>query len=233
MAAATKSEHQFETLRLYGTLMDLREDWGGKLVLGCGANCVVSGIPAAVSIAGGACLAVEADATAVKAAMRLGELDFVVNTLDEALRTLKNEVRQHRPLSVGLIADVDSALNEAVDRGLQPDMLLIGTNQPAQSLMQNASIRVLEATGMTIRHVTGAENEERSGASHVGKHPVFLPAAGTADLKSIDERLQAIFPPQDVVRRRWVQRVPKYLREARTAGRWIWLSKEEEQQLGM
>jgi urocanate hydratase len=227
MVASKQSEHQFDTLCLYGALIEHREDWGGKLVLGCGANCVASGIPAAVSIAGGACLAIEADANAVKAAMRLGELDFVVNTLDEALRTLKNEIRQHRPLSVGLTANVDSTLNEAVERGVQPDMLLIGTNQPPESILQNASIRALEAAGMTIRQMTGDGN----GVSRSSHHAVFLPAANAAELKAIDEHLQSILPPADLSRRRWVQRVPKYLREARTVGRWIWLSDEEEQQL--
>jgi urocanate hydratase len=101
---------QLETMRIYKTLIDLREDWGGKLVLCLGSDCAQSGVPSAVSIAGGTTLAIDSDAAALKSAMRAGYLDFVVNTLDEALRTLKNEIRQKRPLSVGLIADVDSAL---------------------------------------------------------------------------------------------------------------------------
>jgi urocanate hydratase len=232
MAASIQSEHQLNTLRLYGALIDQREDWGGKLVLGCGTNCAASGIPPAVSIAGGACLVIEADATAVKAAMRLGELDFVVNTLDEALRTLKNEIRKHRPLSVGLIADVDSALNEVVERGLQPDLLLIAANQPGQPILQNASIRALQASGLAVRQRTGAEDEAPGEPWPRRKNAVYRPAANPAELKAIDDRLLTILPPGDLVRRRWIRQVPKYLREARSGGRWIWLSKEEEEQLG-
>jgi urocanate hydratase len=113
---------QRETMRLYGALADVREDWGGRLVLLCGPGCALTGAPAAVSIAGGTTLALDSDGVAVKAAQRAGRLDFVVNTLDEALRALKNEVRQRRPLSVGLIADVEATLGEMAERGVAPDL---------------------------------------------------------------------------------------------------------------
>ncbi len=83
--------------------------------------------------------------------MRTGELDFVVNTLDEALRTLKNEIRQRRPLSVGLIADTDLALAEIAERGLLPDLLLIGANQNAQPILQNKSVLSLQTAGMPVQ----------------------------------------------------------------------------------
>ena len=57
MLTANASDHQLETLRLYGALVEVREDWGGGLVLCCGEGCAASGVPAAVSIAGGATLA--------------------------------------------------------------------------------------------------------------------------------------------------------------------------------
>jgi urocanate hydratase len=191
----------------------------------------LNGSPAAVSIAGGATLAIESNAAALKAAMRLGELDFVVNTLDEALRTLKNEVRQHRPLSVGLIADVDSILNEMVERGVLPDLLLIGPNQSAQPLIQNRSIKALESEGMPVR--LPVDPDDRLAAQStlilpgIGHVEVYLPAANAVDLRAVDARLLTILPPDDLVRRRWIQRVPQYLRDARTGGRWMWLSEEE------
>jgi urocanate hydratase len=145
MRSANDSDRQLETLRVYGALIDVRDDWGGRLVLCCGEGCAESGTPAAVSIAGGATLVLDADAAAVKSAMRCGALDFVVNTLDEALRALKNEVRLRRPLSVGLIADVEATLQEMVERGVLPDLLLIGVKQNAQAIMQNKSIHALQA----------------------------------------------------------------------------------------
>ena len=172
MPSANASEHQLETLRLYGALVEVREDWGGRLVLSCGEGCAASGVPAAVSIAGGATLAVDGDAAEVKAAMRRGEVDFVVNTLDEALRALKNEVRVRRPLSVGLIADVDAVLREMVERGVQPDLLLIGAKQNAQAIEQNESIRALQAAGMELRSMVDADGEG------LGRHRMMLKRTG-------------------------------------------------------
>jgi len=235
MPSANASEHQLETMRLYGELVEVREDWGGGLVLCCGEGCAASGVPAAVSIAGGATLAVDGDAGAVKAAMRRGELDFVVNTLDEALRALKNEVRVRHPLSVGLIAEGDAVLSEMVERGVQPDLLLIGANQSAQAIVQNESIHALEAGGMALRSMVDADGEwlvrHRTVLSRTGCFEVYLSAANAAELRALDERVLAILPADDPVRRRWIQRVAQYLRDARSGGRWVWLAEEELKRL--
>ena len=52
------------------------------------------------NIAGAASLAVTADAAAQKQSIRDGVADFLVNSLDEALRILKNEVRKREPVAV-------------------------------------------------------------------------------------------------------------------------------------
>ena len=198
MASANASEHQLETLRLYGELVEVREDWGGRLALCCGEGCAASGAPAAGSIAGGATLALDGDAAEVKAAMRRGELDFVVNTLDEALRALKNEVRVRRPLSVGLIAEGDAALREMVERGVQPDLLLIGANQSAQAIQQNESIRALDAAGMALRSMVDADGEwlvrHRMMLKRTGCYEAYLSAANAAELRALDERVLTILP---------------------------------------
>jgi Urocanase Rossmann-like domain len=207
---------QHETMRIYRTIVDIRDDWGGRLVLCCGSGCAQSGAPAAVSIAGGTLLAIDSDAAAMKSAMRAGYLDFVVNTLDEALRTLKNEIRQKRPLSVGLIADVETTLAEMVERGLQPDLQLVDAGCPDRSAPH---LETLRARGMSCRSALASENE------------YFFPASDGAGLRTIDAALLAVFPAEDIVRRRWLDRVPKYLREARSGGRWTWLSKQELESL--
>ena len=236
METANTGDRQLETLRLYGALIAVREDWGGRLVLCCGEGCAASGTPTAVSIAGGATLALDADAAAVKAAMRRGELDFVVNTLDEALRALKNEVRLRRPLSVGLTADVDAALREMVERGVLPDLLLIGARQDGDAILQNESIHALQASGMSMQLAARSlevvlSSSPRMILTSKRLDEDYLPAANTAELRALDERLLALLPVDDVVRRRWVQRVPQYLREARSGGRWVWLTEEERRAL--
>jgi urocanate hydratase len=221
-------------MRIYKALVDEREDWGGGLVLCCGAGCADSGIPAAVSIAGGTTLAIDSDAAAMKSAMRAGYLDFVVNTLDEALRTLKNEIRQKRPLSVGLIADIDSALAEMVERGVQPDLQLTDM----QGMWTNSHAKVLRIRGMLWWNVPIAADNIAGRPVHPllvlyrKRHYEHLfPASDAAALREIDATLLAALPAEDVVRRRWLERVPKYLRDARSAGRWTWLSDEELESL--
>ena len=232
MQSANDSDRQLETLRLYGRLVEEREDWGGGLVLSCGEGCAASGVSAAVSIAGGATLAIDADAAAVKAAMRRGELDFVVNTLDEALRALKNEVRLRRPLSVGLTVELGGALNEMVERGVLPDLLMMGANQNAQAVLRNESIRALQAVGMGLLSMVNADGERNeTGNTRRRYEEVYLAAANAAELRALDEWLLAILPADDLVGRRWIQRVAKYLREARSGGRWVWLTKEERRQI--
>ena len=104
---------------------------GGRVLLSTGADGLASII--AASIAGAASLWVDSDAEMLRAAMRAGLCDFVVGTLDEALRILKNEVRQKRAVSVGLQADPAYCLRECVDRGFQPDLLM---GSPASQPMQ-------------------------------------------------------------------------------------------------
>ena len=224
-------DRQLETLRVYGRLVGERDEWGGGLVLCCGEGCAASGTPTAVSIAGGTTLVLDGDA-AVKSAMRRGELDFVVNSLDEALRALKNEVRLRRPLSVGLITDVDAVLREMGERGVLPDRLMIGANQNAQAIAQNESIRALQSAGMRLRSMVNADGERSdTGIADKRFKEVYLPVANAVELRGLDEKVLEILPPEDLIRRRWMQRVAKYLREARSGGRWVWLTEEERQRI--
>jgi urocanate hydratase len=113
---------QRQTLRLYGELVARRESWAGQLVFACGEGASATGLPAAVSIAGGTLLVLDPDAAALKSVFRQGGVDFVVNTLDEALRVLKNEIRKHRPLSVALEGAMAPAIAEIRERGVLPDL---------------------------------------------------------------------------------------------------------------
>jgi len=235
MQTTNASDRQLEALRLYEALIEVRADWGGGLVLCCGDGCSDSGTPAAVSIAGGATLVLDADAAAVKSAMQRGEIDFVVKTLDEALRALKNQVRLRRPLSVGLIADGSASLCAMVERGVLPDLLLIGAKQDAQAILENKSIHALQAAGMTVRRMDSLGEERgippRTILLSEGHSEVYLSAANAVELRAVDERLLAILPLGDTVRRRWIESVAKYLRDARSGGRWMWLSEDELKRL--
>jgi hypothetical protein len=165
----------------------------------------------------------------MKSAMRAGYLDFVVNTLDEALRTLKNEIRQKRALSVGLIGDVNVTLTELVERGVQPDLWV---DSPSHGARDPALLGAFETF---LQRQTSSEREGAglSTPNAVWRHGnvARFAASNISELRAIDETLLAVLPSDDSVRRHWIERVPGYLREARSSGRWIWLSEKELQSL--
>ena len=220
---------QQQTLRLYGALVELREDWAHALVLCCGNECALTGIPSAVSIATGTTLAVDSNAAAMKQAMRRGEVDFVVTSLDEALRTLKNEIRQGRALSVGVIADTRAVLAEAVERGVLPALWVEFQNPEAKAWAPE--IASMQAQGMPSLNFDEAAAESNPWLAKHGWKERFLAAASAVELRAVDASLLALVPESDTVRRRWIQRAPQYLRGARLGGRWIWLSEDESQKL--
>jgi len=191
---------QRQTLRHYGNLIARREGWGGQLVFTAGEGSSSTGLPAAVSIAGGCTLVLDPDAAAVKSVFRKGGVDFVVNTLDEAVRVLKNEIRQHKPLSVALIAPLQASLDEMAERGLWPD---------------------LDATKLVEDLLT-------SWLATRGWSEISVPAAS---LRALDEQLLELLPPDDTIRRRWLQRIAHYQRPAPGESRLLWLTVEEQARL--
>ncbi|HEX4039177.1 MAG TPA: hypothetical protein VHX37_14060 [Acidobacteriaceae bacterium] len=114
-------------------LLLLRTDFDPALIVGA-------------SVAGVVSLCVDAEAEILRAGLRAGFCDFVVGHLDEALRILKNELRQHRVVSVGLTADPEACLGEIVERGLQPDFLSFGSpdSRAAQFLLERGALPIPE-----------------------------------------------------------------------------------------
>jgi hypothetical protein len=84
---------------------------------------------AAANIAGAATLSVSANQAAAKQAMHEGIVDFLVNSLDEALRILKNEIRKRETVAVCVTAAPAAIEQEMQDRGVQPDLTLAALTQ--------------------------------------------------------------------------------------------------------
>jgi hypothetical protein len=91
--------------------------YAGELVPGCRALLV------AANIAGAASLAASADVAAQKQAIRDGVADFLVNSLDEALRILKNEIRKRETVAVCIASAPQAVEQEMLDRGVLPDLI--------------------------------------------------------------------------------------------------------------
>ena len=90
---------QSAALRAFLLLCALEERWQGKLVLVHGLDAEGRAMSVAASIAGAACFALESRLDVCRATLHAGACDFVVNSVDEALRILKNEIRKRKPVS--------------------------------------------------------------------------------------------------------------------------------------
>src|ERR671924_369011 len=98
-------------------------DLAGKLIVSGGMGGMGGAQPLAATMAGAAFLGVEVDPERIKKRLKTGYCDFMVNTLDEALRILKNAVRKKEAVSVGLVGNCADVIPELAERGVVPDIL--------------------------------------------------------------------------------------------------------------
>lgn len=167
---------QAAALRAFLLLCTLRLDWQGRLVLVRGLGTPGRGISVAASIHGAACLALDARPEVCRAALRAGACDFVVNSVDEALRILKNEIRKRKPVSVAVAMPEEPALEELAGRGVAPEASF------------TSAVETLDgACAYAAAHELAVHEFQFSSAQELG---VF------------DQRLLAAIPEGDP-RRRW------------------------------
>jgi urocanate hydratase len=95
----------------------------GKLIVSGGMGGMGGAQPLAATMTGAAFLGIDIDPERIKKRLKTGYLDFMVNTLDEALRILKNAIRKKENVSVGLIGNCADMIPELADRGVVPDIL--------------------------------------------------------------------------------------------------------------
>jgi urocanate hydratase len=145
-------DRQEATLAVYAALAAMRADWCGRLIVSCGLGPVGCAVAMAAHVAGAACVSIEPDAGVCRAAMRAGACDFLVNTVEEALRALKNEVRKKQPLSVALECGTEPALEELMERGVLPELFAGGGDRAWEGAARmgfEAGLRLPE--GMQMR----------------------------------------------------------------------------------
>jgi urocanate hydratase len=95
----------------------------GKLVVSGGMGGMSGAQPLAATMAGAAYLGIEVDPERIKKRLKTGYCDFMVSTLDEALRILKNAIRKKEAVSVGLVGNCADVIPELAERGVVPDLL--------------------------------------------------------------------------------------------------------------
>jgi urocanate hydratase len=95
----------------------------GRLVICSGMGGTGGALSPAATALGAAFLGIDADSEAVKRRVKAGYCDLLVNSLDEALRILKNAVRTRQASSVGLTGNCADVLPALAKRGVVPDLL--------------------------------------------------------------------------------------------------------------
>ena len=219
---------QAATLRAYTILHQLQPTWGGALILNIGLNEQGSALAFASNIAGAACLTIEPDPATARAALRTTACDFVVNTLDEALRALKNEIRKHRPLSVGLEGNPAPILDELLARGVAPQLVATTINDPALTTFQSQGTPILTLTNDLA--IPGAVNTTNLlnnllNQNHWTTQDLNFP--DTKTLHNFDASALAQLPPEDTLRRTWLTAAPRLFSRERPPHRVLYLTPEE------
>lgn len=170
--------------------MDAEAGLGGKLVYAGELDGEGCRLVRAANIAGAASLSATADAAGQRLAIREGVIDFLVTSLDEALRILKNEIRKRNPVAVGVGLAPEQVTAEMRERGVQPDLLRPGA--------------VAEELAEFVRQ--GARFVAAAGIPDGLEFCVFADAPADFEARAL-----ATIPEDDHAIRRWLRLSPRYL----------------------
>ncbi|MFZ1087193.1 MAG: hypothetical protein WAN35_19695 [Terracidiphilus sp.] len=140
---------------------------GGKLLYAGELDAEARALIVAANISGAATLSASSDAEARKQAMRDGVVDFLVTTLDEALRILKNELRKRETVAVCVAQAPEIIEREMQERGVLPDL-----KRPVEVVPQGTdqvvlTCRVLSSPALWLPKIDAIANEslgKNSGA---------------------------------------------------------------------
>jgi len=170
---------------------------GGKLLYAgeldeTGRVLVVAG-----NVAGAASLAATADPAAQKQAIRDGVVDFLVTSLDEALRILKNEIRKRETVAVCVGSAPEAVEREMLERGVLPDLLAPGMeHNPAGAAFLRQGAQIIEPGSLAASAVLVAWRVAAAPA-------LWLPRLDALALDCLE--------PEAWTARRWLRLAPRYL----------------------
>jgi urocanate hydratase len=136
----------------------------GKLVVTGGMGGMGGAQPLAATMNGAAFLGIDVDPERIKRRVKTGYCDVMVNSLDEALRILKNAVRKGEATSVGLVGNCADLIPEMAKRGVVPDLLTDQTSahDPIGGYVPNG---MTLAAALELRKSDPAEYKKRSMAA--------------------------------------------------------------------
>lgn len=183
--------------RTVGPAADPEHGLGGQLVYAGELHSAGCALAVAANIAGAASLAATADVAAQRQAVRDGVIDFLVTSIDEALRILKNEIRKRQSIAVCVRLSPEAAEREMLSRGVLPDLL------PPGALDARQYDPFLEQGSHQVEPLS-AERNETILSWGVG-------AAQTFWLPKLDGVLVGCLGESETFARRWLRLAPRYL----------------------
>jgi len=191
-----------QVIRLYMGLLSAAPDVPPQTELSLGGRLLYAGeldplgraLVIAANIAGAATLAASGDPAAQKQAIRDGVVDFLVNSLDEALRILKNEIRKQETVAVCVAASPEFVEREMLERGVLPDLLAPTAAVREEFLAQGARRE--------------AFIPDRANRVRISWHVTSAPAQW---LPKLDAIAIECLDPEDWRSRRWLRLAPRYL----------------------
>ena len=195
----------------YVALMSMAPEPGGSLIFYGELDSRGLATAVASNIAGATSLGIDADANRAKLALRQGLCDFMVNSLDEALRILKNEIRKKQPVAVALVGDPVQVETEMLDRGVQPDLVACGGRQERAFVARGAKVLPAAAAAAPDSLVVTWSISQNAAA--------WLPRV---DAIAVDA-LENLSDP----RARWIRLAPRYLQKSLSRERYVRLQTRE------
>ena len=179
---------------------DTEPSLGGRLLYAGQLGADARALLVAANIAGAASLAVSADATAGKQAMRDGVIDFLVTSLDEALRILKNEMRKRTAVAVCVVQDSEADFARLLlERGVLPDLL------PLRSAPAPEFAAFLSKGARPVVAIHPDSNQVILAWSVADAPAQWLPKLDTLAMDCLSS------DPSDASARRWLRLSPRYL----------------------
>jgi urocanate hydratase len=166
----------------------------------------------AANIAGAATLVASADLATQKQAIRDAIADFLVTSLDEALRILKNQLRKRETVSVCVAMPPAEMEREMNERGVRPDLLRRDVPiAPLHQALVETGIEAGIAAGIEAR--VGQEGAQDDTDLAAISALVVWQADSTRrqDLATLDAIALECLDANDWPSRRWLRLAPRYL----------------------
>jgi urocanate hydratase len=180
-----------------GSNPNLEPSLGGMLLYAGELDHQGRALLVAGNIAGAASLASSSDAALQKQAVRDGVADFLVTTLDESLRILKNQIRKRDAVAVCLGLAPETVERAMLERGVLPDLL-----RPGCASSDNLAV-LFGGRGCQVDQAAADEGKIAVTWNVDAAPSIWLPKLDALALECLGSNAWCA--------RRWLRLAPRYL----------------------